>query len=252
MDHSLEAASTCFYIACLGKMAKVAEVRIEEHVEPILSTLVQRWDEGLEPSNCIVDTISDLSFALRGGFHRYLPLVIPKICSVLLNTSCPEPTVAASLRLLQETAALLRDWTHAIVPALLATTERATTSSQIGIMDTLLALSCSSHVLPHLSRILAVLHRLYLNPRLSSKAHKTMCCIAKECGKEANTFVQGFERHAGVSIVGHQYFVDYCEGDGGEIEARSVTDSPISAIFPHATLIYMFQTGRGRRYYRSA
>lgn len=222
-DHSLEAPSTCFYIAALGKIARVAEVRIEDHVEPILGALVQRWDEGLEPSNCIVEAISDLSNALRGGFQRYLPLVIPKVCGALLTSGCSEATITASLRFLQETATLLRDWIHTVIPALLATAERASMPGQMSIMDTLLALSCSSHIIPHLSRIFAVLYRLYLSPRLSEKAHQTMCYIAKESGRDANTFIQGFERHSGVVIAGHRYYVEYIEGTGAAVEARCVT-----------------------------
>lgn len=217
-DRTLDSTSTCFYISALGKVAKVAESRIEDHVEPILSALVRRWDEGLEPSNCIVDTISDLSTALRGGFQRYLPLVIPKLCSALLAPACSEATVAGSLRFLQESAGLLRDWTHAIIPALLSIVEKVLPASQNAIMDTLLALACFSHTTPHLSRIMPVLSRLHNNPRLSEKAHRTMCGIAKECGKEANSFIQGLESHTGVVILGHPFYAAYAEGTGGEFE----------------------------------
>lgn len=219
-DHTLEPTSTCFYIAALGKVVKVAETRIESHMPSILSFLIQRWDEGLEPSNCIVDTVTDLASALRGGFQRYLPLVVPKVCSVLLLPTCAEATVAAALRLLQETASLLRDWSHVIVPALLATAERPTSTSQGAVMDTLLALSCSAHITPHLSRVLPALHRIYLCPHLSDKALRTMCSMAKECGKEANSFVRGFECRVGLDIIGHKYYAAYLEGTGGYIEPR--------------------------------
>lgn len=198
----------------------MAETRVEEHIQSILGALMARWDDGLEPTNCIVEAIAHLAVALRGSFQRYLPLVIAKICNALRLHTCSEATALAALRLLQETAALLRDWTHIIIPALLATAETPTSNNSMAVMDTLLALSCSAHITPHLSRILPVLHRMYLCPHLSDKALRTMCSIAKECGKEANSFVRGFERHVGIIIIGHCYYNEYLEGTGGTFEPR--------------------------------
>lgn len=219
-DHNLDVGSVCFYIAALGKVARVAEARIEEDIEGILGALIQRWMEHLEPSNCIVDAIADIAAALRGGFHKYLPVVLPKVCDASQDYNCPEATALAILRLLRETASLLRDWTHVVVPALLSMAERPTSSIATGVMSALVALSCSVHLTPHLSRILPTLHRLYLCPHLSDQALHAMCAIAKECGKDARTFIRGFEAHIGISLMSQPCYLEYVEGTGAHQEAR--------------------------------
>lgn len=219
-DYNLDTGSVCFYIAALGKVARVAEVRIEGHIQSILGALVQRWSEHLEPSNCIVETIADVAAALRGGFQTYLPVVLPRVCSALQEYNCPEATALAGLRLLREIANLLRDWTHIVVPALLTMAERPTSSIATGVMNAFVALSCSVHLTLHLSRILPALHKLYLCPHLSDKALRTMCAIAKECETDASTFIRGFETHAGINLIGHAHYVEYIEGTGGHCEAR--------------------------------
>jgi hypothetical protein len=219
-DRTLDSVSTCFYISALGKIARVAEARMEEDTASILAALMSRWEEALEPVNCIIDALMDLFAALRGGFQRYLPLVIPRVCAELINPSCHEATITVSVKLLHETAHLLRDWIHLIIPALLAVAEYSSTvTNQVAAMNALVSLSCSAHIAPHMSRILPVMHRLCLQSHTSDHALRCLCAIAKECGKEAASFVQGFERHTGLNIFDNRYYRDYEEGSAGELDA---------------------------------
>lgn len=184
---------------------------------------MQTWEDGFEPGNCIIECLSDLSAALRGGFAKFLPLVLPKLAATLHQSNCSEATTAAALRLLQEMASLLRDWTHLLVPALLFAAEQSSKQCKLIAVHTLLAISCSAYIAPHLSRILPVIQRISTQPDLHEDALRCMCALVKECGNEAITFVQGFERHNGLSILDHPYYIDYIEGSGGDIEIKYVS-----------------------------
>ena len=180
------------------------------------------WNDGLEPSSCIVETIGGLATALRGSFQKYLAVVLPRMTGCLASNATPDHTAAAILRFFQSIGPQLREWAHSAVPAILHASEHCSTFTRNLALSVLLSIASSTYLGFHLSRILPVLVRLTKQPSTADQATRTFCGLVKECGPDALAFALSYERSLGFAITGHPQFLEYAEGSASEGEGRSV------------------------------
>ena len=206
---SHDMATTCFYISSLGNFAKEVGSHMEEHMHSIMPVLMQRWESGVEPATCIITCIHNLAIAVRGCFKTTLPIVFPKMASMLADPDSSEQTVLAILRFSQSNASLLKDWLHLAIPAFFACSGSPSVEVQQAVLDTIAKVAALVYVLPHLSRMMPNFVRLVQCSAEPEAVIRTMCQVAKECGTEALGLLRAFEGQLGFSIREHPDYRAY-------------------------------------------
>lgn len=219
-DADLDAETVCFYISSLGNFALEVDWRMEEHMDRILRLLSDRWHDGLEPSSCIVNCITSIAKAVKGCFRLGLRTVFPKMAASLQDPDTSEATSLAILRFIQSQPSILREWAAITVPAVVEALQRPSLPTQHLALETLVILSSNIYMPPQLSRVMPVLVKLTKQGETVEQATRTICSIAKECGRDSMPFLHAFERQLAFCIWDHPYFLDYIEGSGRLVEPR--------------------------------
>ena len=222
-DSTHDMATTCFYISSLGNFAREVGSHMEEHMPEVMPVLMRRWEAGVEPGSCIVNCIHSLAGAVRGCFKTTLPIVFPKMASLLIDPNVGEATALSVLRFCQASAALLKDWLHVAIPALFAACESPSREVQQMALDTIVEIASQVYVLPHLSRMMPKFVRLVKSDNQGQAATKAMCELVKECGSDASGLVQAYEGQLGFSIYDHPSFCEYTRREPMEVETRWAT-----------------------------
>lgn len=210
-DATLDMPATCFYISSLGYLAKEIGHEMEQHMGRIIPILVRRWEAGVDPPSCVVTCIHTLANTVRGCFRVALPIIFPKMASILSDETSGEHTVTAVLRFCQACAPLLKDWLHLAIPAIFAAANNNAAPSQLDMaLETLVVLASQVYLVPHLSRILSSLSRLINDPNTKEAATRALCQIVKECGHDGLATAAAFESQLGFCIREHPEYRVHC------------------------------------------